>query len=87
MSSSRSATFSDGRTRDFAWMPVLRAFMEEAALPVTEVGPVDFWRCGGWLLFDGEWTWWFQESELRSDGQAGGLSYRIGREDFECFGQ
>ena len=25
-----------------AWMPVLRAFMEEAALPVTEMGPVDF---------------------------------------------
>jgi hypothetical protein len=24
-------------------MPVLRAFMEEEALPVTEVGPVDFW--------------------------------------------
>jgi hypothetical protein len=27
---------------DLAWMPVLRAFMEEAALPATEVGPVDF---------------------------------------------
>ena len=34
---------SVGRTRDSAWMPVLRAFMEDVALPVTEVGPVDFW--------------------------------------------
>jgi hypothetical protein len=24
-------------------MPVLKAFMEDVALPVTEVGPVDFW--------------------------------------------
>src|ERR1700730_3031869 len=43
ISCSRSASFSEGRTRDLAWMPVLRAFMEETALPVTEVGPVDFW--------------------------------------------
>src|ERR1035441_5103869 len=43
MSWSRSARFSEGRTRDLAWMPVLRAFMEEVALPVTEVGPVDCW--------------------------------------------
>src|ERR1035441_6301333 len=43
MSWSRSAKFSVGRTRDSASMPVLRAFMEEVALPVTEVGPVDFW--------------------------------------------
>src|ERR1039458_83493 len=43
VSCSRSARFSEGRTRDSAWMPVLRAFMEEVALPVTEVGPVDFW--------------------------------------------
>ena len=34
--------FFEGRTRDLAWMPDLRAFMEETALPVTEVGPVDF---------------------------------------------
>src|ERR1035441_3094999 len=38
MSWSRSARFSEGRARDLAWMPVLRAFMEDVALPVTEVG-------------------------------------------------
>ena len=27
-----------------AWMPDLRAFREEAALPSGEVGPVDFWE-------------------------------------------
>src|ERR1017187_3223814 len=43
MSCWRSARFSLGRARDLASMPVLRAFMEEAALPVTEMGPLDFW--------------------------------------------
>ena len=32
-----------GEEEDLAWRPVLRLFMEETALPVTEVGPVDFW--------------------------------------------
>jgi hypothetical protein len=26
-----------------AWVPVFRLFMEETALLVTEVGPVEFW--------------------------------------------
>src|ERR1017187_10161833 len=42
-SRSAAATVDIERTRDLAWMPVWRAFMEETALPVTEVGPVDFW--------------------------------------------
>src|ERR1035437_8321359 len=42
MSCSTSASFSEGRTRDLAWMPVLRAFMEATDLHDSAVGPVDF---------------------------------------------
>src|ERR1035438_434231 len=44
MSCWRSARLSEGRRRDLAWMPDLRLFMEATALPVMEVGPVDFWE-------------------------------------------
>src|SRR5450759_315669 len=43
MSCSRPARFSWGRGRDLPWMPNLRLFMKETALPVTEMGPVGFW--------------------------------------------
>src|ERR1700732_626287 len=39
---SSAAGFSPGMMWDAAWMPVLRALREEAALPFEEVGPVDF---------------------------------------------
>src|SRR5258708_40028411 len=69
MSSSSSATFSVGRTRDLAWMPVLRAFMEEAALPVTEVGPVDFWALRRFASLWRRGEIRGRGDELRSDGQ------------------
>src|ERR1019366_6332395 len=74
MRSSRSASFSEGSRRDLAWMPVLRAFMEEAALPVTELGPVDFWAlrrlASIWRSVD-----MVTPGVGPSFGQAGGPSY------------
>ena len=52
-----------------ARVPVFGLFMEETALLVTEVGPVEFWGYGGWLRFD------FERARVSPGWQAADLSY------------
>src|SRR5450759_1016715 len=100
MSCSRSATFSEGRMRDLAWMPVLRAFMEETALPVIEVGPVDFWAlrrfasiCRRVDISDScRWTGRGALTYFEDSGAARGIrrwksvsSFESSAKDFECW--